>query len=242
MTQKKAKGAGKDTRLSIRNNRIFALCYRIAAFVACLMGVLDTVGVLRGEFNGEMLLFYTTESNVLVTAMFGLLLARTALDLKNKGTRGPSSYHERLSAIVALSITVTMILFWFLLASTITDPRFLLSYSNLQIHLITPLLMIFDYLFFAAPGKLKRQDPWLFALVPLTYLAQATILGFSGFSYAVLARADGAIHHFPYFFIDYNLLGGGVFAYVAAIAVFFIGLAYLLLWFDRKRRRRAKNA
>jgi hypothetical protein len=227
--------------MGLRHNRIFALCYRCAALVACMIGVLDTMGVFRGTVNGEMLLFYTTESNVLVVLMLGVLLIRTALDIKNNGTVGSASYYERLSAIVMLAITVTMLIFWVLLAPTMTDIGYLLSYSNLQIHLVTPLLMIFDYFFFAVPGKLKKQDPWFFALIPLVYFAQATILGFSGYVYSVLSR-EGIDKHFPYFFIDFDQLQGGVFAYVFAILVFFVGLAYLFLWYDHRRARRLRRA
>jgi hypothetical protein len=222
----------------MRNNRLVALGYRTVAFVAALIGLLNTLGVFRGEVNGEMLLFYTTETNVFVVLIFALLLIRTALDIKNKGTDGPSSYHERLTAIVTLSISVTMLVFWFLLAPAFESLDYLLSYSNLQIHLITPLLMIFDYFYFAEPGKLKKQDPWLFALIPLEYLAQATILGFAGFVYDVLSKEGTEVHNFPYFFIDYHQLQGWVFAYVAVIFLFFIALAYLLLWFDHRRARR----
>jgi hypothetical protein len=207
----------------------------VVAFVLCLVGLLDTTGVLRGSFNGEMLLFYTTESNVFVLVMFGILIGRTAADIKSKGVVGSASYHERLTAIVALAITVTMLLFWVLLAPTMKDPSFLWTYLNLQIHLITPLLILFDFFFFATPGKLKKQDPWLFALIPLAYFIQATIVGFSGYVYTVLGRDTGEIHHFPYFLVDYYEQGGWVFAYVVGISIFFVGLAYLLLWFDHKR-------
>jgi hypothetical protein len=225
---------------SLRNNRVFALCYRSVALVACIVGILDTMGVFRGSVNFEILLFYTTDSNVLVALMLGALLIRTALDIKNKGAVGSASHWERLSAIVMLSITVTMLIFWVLLASTITDMGFLLSYSNLQIHLITPLLMIFDYFFFATPGKLKKRDPWFFALIPLVYFAQATVRGFSGYVYATLSQ-DGIDRHFPYFFIDFDQLQGGVFVYVFAILVFFVGLAYLFFWYDHRRARRLRR-
>lgn len=222
----------------IRNNRVVVLGYRAVAFVVALIGVLDTMGVFRGSVNGEMLLFYTTETNVFVVLMFALLLVRTALDIRREGTVGSSSYNERLCGIVTLSITVTMLVFWLLLAPTFETLDYLLSYSNLQIHLLTPLLMIFDYLCFAEPGKMKKQDPWFFAIIPIAYLVQATILGFAGYTYSVLAQESGEVHHFPYFFIDYYQLQGWVFAYVAVIFVFFVGLAYLLLWVDRKRARR----
>jgi hypothetical protein len=213
-------------------NRMYALIFRLAAFCACLYGVLDTTGVFRGQGNGGMLLYYTSESNVLVTLMFAALAVRTAVDIIAHGSRGPASYFERLSAIVMLAITVTMLIFWVLLAPSITDLNFLSSYLNLQIHLFTPLLMIIDYFCFATPGKLKRSDPLLFALIPLAYFIQATILGFSGFIYRPTVGAES---HFPYFFLDFYQLGPLVFVYCLPILAFFVGLAYGLLWLDRWR-------
>jgi hypothetical protein len=220
---------------NLKCNRIFALCYRFVALVLCLFGVLSTVGVLKGRFNGEMLLFYTTESNVLVLVMFAVLLGKTIASIKNSGIRGPSSYCERLSATVALAISVTMLIFWLLLAPTITDRTFLMSYLNLQIHLFTPLLMLFDYFFFAVPGKLKKRDPWLFALVPFAYFVQALVLGFAGYTYNTMGEQG---RHFPYFFLDFYDLGIWVLAYVSVILVLFAALAYLMLWLDHKRARR----
>jgi hypothetical protein len=218
----------------LRANRAFALAYRVVAFVLTLIGLLDTTGVLRGHFNGEMLLFYTTETNLFVLIMFGILAGRTIASIRREGVRGPASYHERLSAIAALAIAVTMLVFWLLLAPTFDDSHFLFSYVNLQIHLIAPLLMLFEYLFFAMPGKLKGRVPWLFALIPLWYFIQATIIGFAGYTYTALGQEN---QHFPYFFLDYYTLGAWVFAYGVAILVFFVGLAYVLLLCDRQRAR-----
>ncbi|MDR2156768.1 MAG: Pr6Pr family membrane protein [Clostridiales Family XIII bacterium] len=222
----------------MKNNRIFALCYRLAAFLLCLAGVLHTLGVFDGRFQWKMMLYYTIESNILIVLMFGFLSAKTARDLRKGGVAGASSYHERLTAIAMLSITVTLLLFWALLAPSMPGPG-LLSYVNLQIHAFTPLLMIVDFFLFATPGKMKKQDPWLFALVPLTYFIQSTVLGFSGFRYSVQGEAGS---RFPYFFVDFDLLKGKVFLYVFFIAVFFVGLAYLLLWYDGKRGRKWRRA
>jgi hypothetical protein len=215
----------------MRNNRIFALCYRLASFVLCLMGILVTMGVFDGRVGWTFLLYYTLESNLMVLAMFGALIVKTAADLKNGGVTGEVSYYERLSAIVTLSITVTLVIFWVLLAPSMGG-RGLLAFSNLQVHAITPLLMIFDFLFFAAPGKLKKSDPLIFAVIPLAYFAQSTVLGFSGVRYGA---QSGSPTRFPYFFVDFDILGARVFAYVLFFIVFFMGLAYLLLWLDGKR-------
>jgi hypothetical protein len=220
----------------MRKNRIFALCFRLASFVLCFLGILATMGVFAGRTSWSILLYYTTESNILVLVMFGVLIVRTAADLKNNGAAGGASYYERVSAIVALSITVTLVVFWGLLAPYIGGGWGLFSFTNLQVHAITPLLMVFDYLFFAEPGKLKKYDPWIFACIPLAYFAQSTVLGFSGVRYGA---QFGSSARFPYFFVDFDLLGARVFAYVLAITVFFMGLAYLLLWYDRRRKDRS---
>ncbi|MDR2108185.1 MAG: Pr6Pr family membrane protein [Coriobacteriales bacterium] len=222
----------------MRNTRVIALIYRSLAFIACLLGVLNVVGVFSGSVRFEALVYYTMETNIFATLMLGILAVRTALDIKANGVSGPASYFERLSLAAALAISVTLLVFWLILAPTAADPGFLLSYANLQIHLFAPLLMIVDYLLFAQPGKMKRHDPWLFALIPVYYFAQAMVLGFSGFVYG---SPLGAGTRFPYFFLDFDLIGGWVFAYSFGILAFFLGLSYLLLWVDRKRARRARE-
>jgi hypothetical protein len=214
----------------MKNNRIFALCFRLAAFTLCLLGILDTLGVFRGAFWLSGLLYYTTQSNIIVLAMFGALSVRTALAIGRGGARGGASFFERLSAIAALSITVTFLLYWALLAPLMLGPG-LFAFGNLQVHGITPLLMIFDYFFLAERGKLKRHDPWFFAIIPLAYFAQSTAIGF-------LSRTPMYYSgRFPYFFIDFDQLGARVFAYLAVFTAFFLGVAFLLVKYDGRKRK-----
>ncbi|MDR1533234.1 MAG: hypothetical protein LBS62_13820 [Clostridiales bacterium] len=222
----------------MRNNKIFALVFRCAAFILCLTGILKTAGVFDGRLNAEIFLYYTVESNILVLVTFGIFIAKTAADLRRgggskSGVSGGAGYYERYAAVVTLAITVTMLIFWVMLAP-VMEPAYLLAYSNLQVHTFTPLLMIFDYFLFAAPGRMKKADPWIFAAIPFAYFIQSTILGFAGVRYHAFSKTPT---RFPYFFVDFDLSGAWVFFYVALFTVFFMGLAYLLLWFDGKRRR-----
>jgi hypothetical protein len=177
------------------------------------------------------LLYYTTQSNILVLAMLGALIVRTAAAIKRGGAAGGASFFERLSAIVTLSIFVTFMLYWTMLAPLMAGTPFLFSFANLQVHGVTPLLMIFDYLVFTERGKMKKQDPWLFAIVPYAYAVQSTILGFSG----AVTYYGG---RFPYFFLDFDASGAFVFVYLAVFTLFFLGLAFLLRWYDRRKGRR----
>ncbi|MDR2044714.1 MAG: Pr6Pr family membrane protein [Clostridium sp.] len=218
-----------------QNNRIFAVCYRSAAFLLCLAGILDIVGVFRGEVSLESFLYYTTESNLLVLFTLGLLLAKTAADLAKNGAVGRASYFERFSAIVSLAILVTFFVFWGMLAPIYEGGLF--TYSNLQIHAVTPLMMVFDHFFFGVPGKMKKQDPLLFAIFPFGYFLQSTVAGLLGMTYS--HTGSSAIKHYPYFFLDFEISKGWVALYVGLLTVFFLGLAYLLLWLDGKRAKRA---
>jgi hypothetical protein len=220
----------------LKQNRVFAVGYRAVAFLLCLAGILDTLGVFTGTFSVSGLLYYTTQSNILCLVYFGILLVRCLLDIRSQGKTGSCSHNERFSALVTLSITVTMIIYWALLAPSMGDPGFLLSFMSLQPHLVTPLLMIVDYLLFISPGKLTRRDPLYFALVPLGYWLQATILGLSGVVYRT-DEVTGAAVHFPYFFIDYYQIGWTVAVYVVVIALCFFGAAWLLVWADSRRAR-----
>ncbi|MDR1410491.1 MAG: Pr6Pr family membrane protein [Oscillospiraceae bacterium] len=219
----------------LKHNRLFAAGYRATAFLLCLAGVLDLLGVFDGRFSASALLYYTMQSNVLCLVWFGVLLTRSLSDIKTRGKMGSGSYNERFSALVTLSITVTMVIFWIMLAP-IMDAKSLWSFMSLQPHLFTPLLMIVDYILFTTPGKLTRRDPLYSALVPLGYWLQATVLGLSGVVYRT-DEVTGIAVRFPYFFIDYDQSGWMVAVYVAVITLCFFGVAWLLVWADHRRAR-----
>jgi hypothetical protein len=219
----------------LKQNRVFAAGYRTVAFLLCLAGNLDLLGVFTGKPGASVLLYYTSQSNVLCLVWFGVLLARCLSDIKSRGKTGSCSYNERFSALVTLSITVTMVIFWIMLAPAM-DTGSLWKFASLQPHLFTPLLMIADYLLFTKPGKLTRRDPLYSALVPLGYWIQATILGLSGVVYRT-DETTGAAVRFPYFFIDYDQSGWMVAVYVAVIAIFYFSTAWLLVWSDHRRAR-----
>ncbi|MDR0697461.1 MAG: hypothetical protein LBF68_08035 [Christensenellaceae bacterium] len=223
----------------IKNNRITAIVFRGVAIILCLFGLLDGMGLFSGGTNATALLYYTNQSNILVLGMFIVLIIFSLKDVTKNGIKGSSSYCERATGIIMLTISVTMIIFWLVLAPVMIaggmGTSYMLSFANLQLHLITPLLIIIDYFVFEKPGMMKKQDPWYFAAIPLLYLIQATILGFSGVVYSTLE--NGEVQHFPYYFLDYNTLGWKVGVYIVVVLIFFVSLAYGLLFFDKKRAK-----
>jgi hypothetical protein len=218
-------------------NRVFALVYRIIAFVVSLFGVLWATGMFKGEFHGVILLYYTIQSNLLVVAMFGALVFKTTTDLIDDGVRGENGHFPRLSAAVLLAVMLTLIVFWLVLAP-VAPPElssYFATFDNLSVHLICPLLMLGDYVMFSRGGKLKKVDPLLFATLPITYLIKTLIIGFTGnVAYSIPGLTEPA--NFPYFFLDYNEVGLWMLLFIVGIAAAYVAFGYLMLFIDRKRK------
>jgi hypothetical protein len=94
--------------------------------------------------------------------------------------------------------------------------------ANYLLHYAVPLLIALFWLVFVPRGGLTRLDPLRWAILPLLYLPYA------------IARAD-ADGKYAYPFINVAQLGWGQVAFnVAVIALGFVIVGLLLVWFDRK--------
>lgn len=83
--------------------------------------------------------------------------------------------------------------------------------ADTLLHKVTPVLMPLWWLAFATKGKLRRRDPFVWALYPLAYLVYALARG----------AADGK---YPYPFIDLTALG----AMAVAVNALLIALGFLI--------------
>jgi hypothetical protein len=216
----------------ILNNKSFVIVYRALALTVALLGLFDITGLIRGKFIPVILLAYTIQSNILVAVLMGVLLFLT-IKAKPTGENKQFGFYPRISAFVALAIFVTMLVFWVLLVPSFENTTFLslMRFDNLAVHLITPLLMLGDYLMFTKRGLLRAKDLLLCTIIPYCYLVEALTLGLTK---AVHYGAIGIKSHYPYFFLDIDQQGGAVFLYVMGLTAFFIGLFYLWFLVDRR--------
>ena len=217
-------------------NRVLALVYRSAAFLAVLFGIFLVGGVFGGEVRPGLFLYYTVQSNIVVLVYFLVSAIKTAAVLKQDGAAGTCGFFPRVQAGVLLCIFLTFIVFWAILAPFMAGVKgYLASYENLSVHLVCPLLMIADYIFFSQSAKLKKVDPIINLAVPLIYLAEALSVGFSG---AATFSMNGQIEttRFPYYFINFDLAGYMILLYIPLMALFYYGMGRLLLYIDGKRK------
>lgn len=209
------------------NSRPVALVYRLVALAVIVTGVIRHSDVLTGQPAWTTLLFYTMVSNLLCLAWMLLLVVRTVQDLRRSGPSGTSTPSPRASGAVMMAITVTMLIYLVVLVPT----RFadgdtdIFSLTDNLIHIITPVLMIVDWLLFVPKGTFRWIDPLLWTLIPYAYLVWAFIYGALGGEFTPGQK-------YPYPFMDVDALGiGGVAQWVVAlsIALIVVGLVFVVI-------------
>lgn len=211
------------------NSRPVALAYRVVALAVIVTGVVRHSDLLTGQPAWTTVLFYTMLSNLLCLVWMLLLVIRTVRDLRHTGPRGTSTPSARVSGAVMMAITVTMLIYLVVLVPT----RFadgdtdVFSLTDNLIHIITPVLMIVEWLLFVPKGSFRWTDPLLWTLIPYVYLVWA-------FAYGALGGEFTPGQKYPYPFMDVDALGViGVAQWVVALTVALIVVGLVFVVIDR---------
>lgn len=216
-------------------HRPIALAYRIAALLVVTAGIVRIAGLLTAEPVWSSFLYFTVQSNVLCLVWFAVLVACTTRDLRRIGSHGASTPSSRWAGAIMMAITVTMLVYLVVLVPASFEQSGdyeLFSLTDNLIHIITPCLVILDWLVFTPKGTFRWHDPVLWALIPYAYLVFAFIYGGMGGEFA-----PGKT--FPYPFMDVERLGvGGVAVRIAVLTVSLIAVGYVYVVLDRLMGRR----
>lgn len=209
----------------INNNWIF-LGFKLLCLIVSGWGL--SYYVLQG--NWASFNYYTVLSN-LVCFLYFLGASIHSIRLLAAGM-DVSPWHLRLEGAVVFCITVTFLIYHFMLRpESFTmggDNSGFWNTRNMIVHYAVPLLTLLDWLLFCPKGVWRKWDPLKWLIIPLAYFAY------------ILARAPlagnigGTSSPYPYFFINVDKLGwGGVFANAAWIALAMAVLAYAIYFIDR---------
>jgi hypothetical protein len=219
------------------HNRLAALIFRLGSAAIALTGILLHLFMSSGKPNFSMFVYYTLQSNLLALGLFVILGCRTAKALLKEGPTGKTGYFPRFEMVCVIDLLLTLVVYWAMLSPEgfSMAGSYNRSFSNLAVHLITPLLCLIDYLLFTDSNHLKYGDVYLVLIYPLLYLLTSTIMGYSGYVYRI--AEDGGPERFPYFFFDFDRIGAKSFIYIGILVVFFLLLSHGLYLFDKKVRK-----
>jgi len=197
--------------------------------ITATVGVLMQVGVVGdGPVDPSVLGYFTVISNIVVALYF---LADVLWLLGHPVQAGEGrDLCVRLKHVVLLAILVTGIIANTLLVGVFVDLTGTMALSMTFLHVLSPSMVLLDWLFLERKGSMSWADPFLWLVFPLSYFGIVTAcieclgMDFNPFDAAT---------RFPYPFMDLDVLGAGQLALnVGGIAVAFLILGYILCAVD----------
>jgi hypothetical protein len=185
------------------------------------------------SFTDGSLVFFTTQSNVIVLGYFACALYRMAT------TGGPDPAAPRLRGPVTLWIMITGLVAHFLLADganplpgLVSDPDLFAAWAVFAVHYIVPAMVLVDWLVLPTRRASSWRELPLWLLYPLAY--------------ALVVEVRGAVYRqfpdrYPYYFLDPTEHGYGWVGTQLVVFVFaFAALGAILLGLHRLTARVAE--
>lgn len=216
---------------------LIKVIFRLILVFATGLGLDLMLGISSGEFNSGQLVYYTILSNIAVFLVYLYLSVRSGyLTFKEKKVI-TADFPANIMGALTIMIILTGLVYNILLTRMMPD---LGSYSssslsNRLLHVVSPLMVFVDWLFFVDKKKLSRFAPLSWIVIPLVYWVFTIVR-------AELGDPLMTGSYYPYPFIDIDQFGiPYVLTYVAGLIVVFIVLGYLMLALnhigDRIRRK-----
>lgn len=213
--------------MSVTKNQ-YSLIFKIIIIGVSFWGLLLNSGYPE-TFTPQMFLYYTILSNALCFCYFLLALSKQVYGYVTYNTK---PLNMRVKGAVTLAITVTMTIYWLVLVPA----GFVMGegstmWANLIVHLIVPVLVILDWLLFDKKGEVTKLDPLWWLIIPLCYYC-FTVIGY----FLNVTYIDGS--HYPYFFIDSELLGWGTVGInIIVLVIAFLIMGYFVYFIDNRLGR-----
>ena len=212
----------------------FSVIFKLLVIISLVTGIL--LNVLNTTSVTAMLSYYTLQSNIICLVMFiGIILAIVL----HKDYRTSNIYYL-LKGGVIIVILITAITYQVALvpnnfsmdiAYTTNTDR---VWANLFVHVISPAMVIVDYILFDIKGNFKYYYPLIWLFILLNYVLYVyTYSARGGRFYGI-----GGSKEFAYIFLDYNQIGyGGVLKAIVVIVIVILMVSYLLVFLDRQKRK-----
>ena len=217
----------KERKVSI----IFKLLVVISLLAGILLNMVHTTSI------SAILSYYTLQSNIVCLIMFlGIMIA-----IMSKNNYRTNSIYYLLKGGTIMAILITGITYQIALAPnnfymdisyTMRTERY---WANLLVHVISPILVLLDYVLFDEKGNFKYYYPIIWLFLPLSYVIYVYSYSARGGSFYGI----GGSREFAYIFLDYNKIGySGVFKSIIIIAILILLVSYLFVFLDRKLKRK----
>ena len=208
-------------------NRTTQLIFQSFYCAIGLIGAVASLGIFDDILNPrwDFYAHFTNLSNYLCIGIMFAELVQTAKKSENSYV----SASPLLKFIGLLGIMLTFLVFNFLLAGR-PDREFQANWrvSSICLHVILPIMYIFDWLLFYEHKKIRWFYPLVSVAFPLLYIIFIYTRAF------IVSFNPEVPYLYPYFFLNLDNLGvAGVAKWVAILFAGFIVLGYIFYGIDK---------
>ncbi len=208
----------------------YSVGFKVLISFFALMGISLQTGLFTGEIDLSVFRMFTNISNLFCAIYFIYAASVIAADKRRDGGSSPLPI---IKGICTMSITLTGIVASAVIASEfdIGTPE---GIATILLHIITPTMIMADWLIFDRKGRIKSFFPLIWLVAPFSYFAYIMVSA-QYISKSVELR-------FPYPFLDYELIGIPMLIGVVITITFFYSLiGYLCYFIDNKMGKLEKK-
>ncbi|HFR3101201.1 TPA: Pr6Pr family membrane protein [Enterococcus faecalis] len=213
-------------RRNISVKKIIFIFLRGSIILGSGYGVLDQIGIFRGIFNGQQLMYYTILSNSLVSIFYILLSISHIKQKKRTNHKALLDINKNVKGAFTMMILVTGIIYHIILVPTLSDTSQygLYTFSNFLVHTYVPGAVFLDWVLFTPIKTVKKLEPFKWLIIPLSYWILSIM-------YASLKIPFFQTEsYYAYFFIDNNALGWPkTLMNIFILSIFFLVIGYFLI-------------
>lgn len=193
--------------------KTLSVILKLIVIGSAVFGVYRSAAAGRETFmgGGRVFMFFTIQSNIAIALLCAiglwLLLRRKA----------PEPFWYVLKFIGTVSITLTGVVFCFVLAPTLGSHAW--NVQNVLTHVVVPVIAVWDFFVTGVYGTVRMRHVPLVVLPPLAYAIYAGIGYLAGWEFI-----EGI--HYPYFFLNWGS-PAGAFGFTAGLP--FMGTVWWIL-------------
>lgn len=209
--------------------------YKLLVILSLLTGIL--LNVVHTTSLSAILSYYTLQSNIICFVVFIGIMVMIIL---KKDYRSDNRYYILKGAIV-MAILVTAITYQVALAPkgfqmdisyTMRTERY---WANLFVHIISPSLVLLDYVIFDQKGNFKYKYPLVWLCFPWGYVIYV-------YTYSALGGrffGIGGSREYAYKFLDYKQIGYlGVIKWIFVFTLLILMLSYIIVFWDKRKKHK----
>lgn len=212
------------------------MCKYLSLFLKAIIAIAAVWGISLCAFDPNAFmggkavwLYFTIQSNiwmVLVALIGAVMMLRPSFP----------RWMSVLQLMMTVSITLTGLVYCFMLAPLMGDKAF--NLTNILTHVVVPIVSVVDFFVSSRRLSLRVRDAWYVIIPPLYYL------GFAAIGYVQNWQFGPGINY-PYFFLNWGSPAGafgfsntlpfiGVMYYVLIMLLFLIMLGRLYIFVAKK--------